>query len=688
MSENYGYAGKILKVDLTTGKIENIPSSNYLPEYFGGRGLLAKLYWDNVPADIDPFDPTNCLVFAVGPLTGSGASQSAVGLCASKAPMFQKASYYVSTCGGCWPFEMKYAGYDAFVITGSSPKPVYLWVNDGKAELRDATFLKGRTTRHTGEELRKIHGSKTQVACIGPAGENKVVLATISTDSNTGFSQSGHGAVMGSKNLKAIAVRGTGSIKVAEPAKIIEMNAIVARLTSLKEGEVRVVKDKEIVGERKHHLPYHVDMCYPTHENTGLKREQRLGTARHRRAACPGCSIGCKSKRMYTDGSLPAGAADCGVALDWIEAEELYYGEIDGRANWEFAMLNDDLGLDMFMTGSQHFKEKYSDQPHSPSYATCLDLWYQGYKEGIITNENTGLPWDKFGSREFFIEWLHNITYRRGFGDVIANGMLYAVDYVVNHEEFGPNRAHFKYMAEKHFPKAGVFTGMNRHQLMDYGLGWFGYEGYPRLVASPVESLYCATSIKRGKEPNPVMSPDPRMHMHAYGTSATCDPNYWGPDVGKAVAAHDRNSMLADSVARCDFNFWFNFWDQYADAEEYMNISLFGSHEYLKAVFGREFTKEEVDASMEKLCDLERAIWLKEGYLEGPVDTFHEHIFEENDGMGNLYIPKEKFEQALQYYYEHKNWVNGIPKRSKLEAEGLKDVADKLEKEYGIVLPE
>ena len=143
MSKGYGYAGTILKVDLTTREIEYIPSSKYLPEYFGGRGLLAKLYWDYIPADIDAFDPRNCLIFTTGPLTATGVSQTATGIMGSKAPMFRKASYYVSTCGGAWPFEMKYAGFDAFIITGESATPVYLWINDGKCEIRDAASLKG-----------------------------------------------------------------------------------------------------------------------------------------------------------------------------------------------------------------------------------------------------------------------------------------------------------------------------------------------------------------------------------------------------------------------------------------------------------------------------------------------------------------------------------------------------------------
>lgn len=680
----YGYAGRILKVDLTTGTITEIPSSDYLPKYFGGRGLLAKLYWDMIPADIEAFDPRNCLIFTTGPLTGTGASQTATGVLGSKAPMFRTPSYYVSTCAGAWPFEMKYAGYDALIVTGAAERPVYLWINDGHAEIRDAGFLKGMTTRICHEELRKRHGKMTQVACIGPAGENKVLIATISTDSNTGFSQAGHGAVMGAKNLKAIAIRGTGSIKVAQPERIIEINDVTRRAVSAKDGEVKMFRGEIQPIYREPSVSYYVDLCFAMDKDTQTKRDVNTGTVRQRRGACPGCAVGCKSKRKYLDGSLPVGVADCGAALDWIEAEKHYYGgRIDNRLNWEFTMLNDDLGLDMFQTGTQHPERPFSDVAIVPSYTSGLDMWYQAYLEGILTEENSNLPWSKFGSREFMLEWVYNITYRIGFGDVIASGILNAIDYVATHEEFGPNRERMRVMGEKYFPKAGPFTGMNRHQLTAYGLGFFGIPGQPWTQPMPLTTLYCATNPKRGKEPNVLLAATPDVLMKYYGTDKTLEPDNWGPEIIKAAAIQDLIAMKADSAARCDFNSWSN---PYSDSE-FFNYSLFAITEYVNAVFGTEYADEDIDAKMEMLVNLERAIWLKEGYLSGPVDTFFDCIFEEVNDDGTILIPKDKFETALQGYYELRCWVNGVPKRSTLESLGLKDVADALEGEFKIELP-
>jgi aldehyde:ferredoxin oxidoreductase len=685
VAAEYGYAGRILKIDLTTREILDIPSSDYLPEYFGGRALLAKLYWDFVPANIEAFDPRNCLIFTTGPLTGTGASQTATGICGSKAPMFKTPSYYVSTCAGAWPFEMKYAGYDAIVITGSSETPVYIWINDGKAEIRDAAFLRGRTTRHTHEELRKIHGAKAQVACIGPAGENKVVIAGIVTDSNTGFSQAGHGALMGAKNLKAIVIRGSGSIKVSDPERIIELNEVTRRVVSARHGEVKMVRGQMQPVLRTPETSHFVDKVYPMDANTQTKRDVKLGLVKQRRAACPGCNIGCKSKRMYVDNSLPTGIADCGVALDWMDAEKHYYGgRIDNKLNWEFAMLNDDLGLDMFATGCSHFMEPYNDVAISPSYASGLDMWYQAYAEGILTEENTGLPWSKFGSREFMIDWLYNITYRIGFGDVLANGQLYAIEHVATHEEFGPDRARMRVMGEKQFPKAGVFTGMNRHQMSQYGSGYFGAPGQPKTTPYPLTTLYCATNVKRGKEPNVLMSGNAKAAQKMYGTDKILDGSYWGEEVGMACARQDLIAMRADSAARCDFNTWPAL--TFAD-DEYLDYSIYATCEYMNAVFGTQLSDTELDAMMERYVNLERAIWLREGYLDGAVDTFFDCLFEEKNENGAALFPRAEFEQALQHYYAHRRWIDGIPKRSTLEAVGLAYVADSLENDHGVKLP-
>jgi aldehyde:ferredoxin oxidoreductase len=340
MTEQYGYAGKILRVDLTTSQITEIPSSNYLPEYLGGRGLNAKIYWDEVMPEVKALDPENRLIFSVGLLAGTGALCAGRTACASKSPrLYPTNSYFDSSAGGRWGIELKYAGYDAIIVQGKAQKPVYLWINDEHIEIRDAAKLWGLTTRQTQEALMDEHGSSLQVASIGPAGENLVEVSIISLDSGAAFSNAGLGAVMGSKNLKAIAVRGTGRINVADPAKVLAINDQRRRLRSIKAGEKRVVNGKEIVGSwPMSYITNHIQYI----PESQIRGEIPGGYVRTRKGACPGCLEMCKTKVQWADNSLPTGSAECTAFYGW-SAPEILSGQTNGKLVWEWAMLVDAL---------------------------------------------------------------------------------------------------------------------------------------------------------------------------------------------------------------------------------------------------------------------------------------------------------------------------------------------------------
>jgi len=200
-----GWVGKILRVDLTSRKISEASSYDYVPKFLGGRGLGAKICWDEVPPEVGAFDPENRIIFATGPLQGTLAPTSGrfmvLGKAAQTAPV---ESFCRSGVGGHWAPELKWAGYDALIVQGKSEKPVYLWITDQKAEILDATRLWGLDTYQTQQMIWKIHGNKTRVMVIGRAGENRSRIACILTDSGDASGQGGFGGVMGSKNLKAI----------------------------------------------------------------------------------------------------------------------------------------------------------------------------------------------------------------------------------------------------------------------------------------------------------------------------------------------------------------------------------------------------------------------------------------------------------------------------------------------------
>lgn len=216
MSVTYGYTGKFLRVNLSTGQISTDDTSKYL-DFIGGEGMAMKIMWDEVPAGTHPFAPENKIIFGTGPLCGTGVPCSGRTNITSLLPSNPYHAVSSSHMGGYFAVELKYAGWDLIVLEGKSPKPVWLRIEDGKAKLEDARWIWGKGIFDTMAMIGSQMGKEAQIAAIGQAGENQLNLAVIRTGSS--HSAGGHGGIMGAKNLKAIAVRGTGSVKVAADRK-------------------------------------------------------------------------------------------------------------------------------------------------------------------------------------------------------------------------------------------------------------------------------------------------------------------------------------------------------------------------------------------------------------------------------------------------------------------------------------
>jgi len=219
----HGWMGKILHIDLSNNKIGEIPTQPYAGKYLGGRGLASRLYREKVTPEVKAFDPGNRLTFMTGPLLATGAQGAARMSVSGKSPMAYPEGYCYGNMGGHFPAELKKAGWDGIVIDGRASKPVCLSINNDKVELRDASSLWGQGAYRVEEMLRQEYGDKIRFATTGIAGENLVRTAVI-FGSQLAAVTAGFGAVMASKNLKAIIVRGTGSPTVADPAKLKELN--------------------------------------------------------------------------------------------------------------------------------------------------------------------------------------------------------------------------------------------------------------------------------------------------------------------------------------------------------------------------------------------------------------------------------------------------------------------------------
>ena len=222
MNKHYGWAGTILRIDLTEGRIQRETLSKDLAyRYLGQRGINGKLLYDTIPPGTDAFHPNNPVIFGVGPLGGTLAPCSGRFTVTSKSPL--TGIFGDANSGGHWGPELKQAGYDHIFITGQSSRHVYLWIDDDKVELRDASHIWGKTTWETEAAIQGELGSdKIQVLSIGPGGENLVRFAAIIANQARAAARTGIGAVMGSKNLKAVAVRGSRGVGVADPTAFAE----------------------------------------------------------------------------------------------------------------------------------------------------------------------------------------------------------------------------------------------------------------------------------------------------------------------------------------------------------------------------------------------------------------------------------------------------------------------------------
>ncbi|MFW2366581.1 MAG: aldehyde ferredoxin oxidoreductase N-terminal domain-containing protein, partial [Desulforhopalus sp.] len=220
----FGWKGKLLRVDLTTGTIsDELIDQQTAKNYIGGRGL--GIYYLNKEVDptIDPLSPANIIVMATGPLTGTRTPTGARYMIMTKSPL--TGAITCSNSGGSFPTEMKLSGYDGIIFSGKSQRPVYLWVDRGRAELRSAEHLWGKTTNETTDLLQEETNAGARVSCIGPAGENGVLFAAIMNDKHRAAGRSGVGAVMGAKNLKAVVVHGDEKIELADEAGFKKLNA-------------------------------------------------------------------------------------------------------------------------------------------------------------------------------------------------------------------------------------------------------------------------------------------------------------------------------------------------------------------------------------------------------------------------------------------------------------------------------
>lgn len=650
MADLYGYTGKILVVDLSTGETSTLNTVDYT-DYLGGRGIGARIHWNMVGPNVKGIDPENVLTFMTSPTTGTPAPGGQKTCVTGVAPhMYPVETYLKSVFGGMWGPELKYAGWDGVVVKGAAESPVYLLVRDDQVEIRDAEDLWGLDTQAAEHRLFDRFDEKHRIVTIGPAGENLVSDAVILSDDSNCAGKGGFGAVMGSKKLKAIVVRGTGSVSIAHPEQLLDLSYEAQRLITRKEWET----------EPSH--AYRGSLFGPlSTEGNDIWKEGQEGTnVRTGLAGCMMCPIACGMSIKFKDGTYEGTGHIMCVECNSEPEEMVVENENWGRA--AFARLK------------EHDKMGYS------VWAMHLDVWPL-FTYGVLKPEDLEID-AEVGSKKFAKELVRKISYREGLGDELANGRAHFLNDFIGTEEtklmyqmqavaMGQSRLTYNYGANFYGPIGWLGAAVARGRDNDQTWAFANTITDPRVVA-PASEAYNKLQRDLSKE--------------LWGTEqAAIDSanrvmgDYTAP---QAYTAHNFKAWV-DSVGSCST--FITHVSMYSD-------DFLGSwalrRKLFSAVTGTELDSDEKE---NEYCDriwmLERAIGARQGQTKED-DWLFDCIFED-PSYKDFGLNREDLRRVIDQYYGIRgiDVETGLPCRSTMERLGLTDVADRLENEYGVQLP-
>ncbi|MEM1618905.1 MAG: aldehyde ferredoxin oxidoreductase family protein [Desulfurococcaceae archaeon] len=627
-----GYNGRWLRVNLTDGsvRVEEVPEDVYRL-FLGGRGFAAYVLFREVKPGTDPLGPGNKLVFATSAITGVPVPGVNRVTLAAKSP--QTGTYGDSEAGGFFAVELKYAGFDVVIFEGASEKPVYLWIKDGEAELRDASHLWGKTTKETVLEIRRELGEPlARVACIGPAGEKLVKFASVIFDCRYAAGRSGMGAVMGSKKLKAVAVKASRRTLVFhDEKKLVELTRWFNENWRKQPGAV----SRSTYGTAELVVPLNRDGILPTMNfRTGFfeKADEISGetlnkTILVKREGCFACPLMCKpvvkGKPPYeTDSDYG------GPEYETIAAFGSLLGISDLSAIAYANQLCNAFGLDTISTGA------------------IIAFAFELYEKGIITREDVGGLELGFGKVEAALELLRMIVNREGFGNLLAEGVANASRTIGKGSEKYALHVKGKEIP-MHEPRGKVGVGLA------YAISPTG--------ADHLQAPHDPTFERR------------RLDLMQLGVEKPVGRLDLGPAKVKALYYTWLWWNLEDCLGLCKFT-----------VLPHSAGVFYPSHvvEIVNAATGWQITLWELMKVSERVLNLVKAFNTREGFTSRD-DTLPERFFEplETGPRAGQRIDREEFEKALKLFYEIAGWdMDGRPTKAKLYELDLDWVADELYK--------
>ena len=624
----YGWTGKRLVVDLSTGTtgIESI-GEDLLYRFIGGRGLNSFTLYEAIKPNTDPFGPENVLLFGVGPCNGTLIPGSSRMTITSLSPSVfvgeDQPGFGDANSGGFWGAELKFAGFDQIKLIGCSEKPVYLWINDGKVALKDASHLWGKDVWETHAAIKSELGvSKAKTACIGPAGEHLSRMACIVNDQNRAAGRCGMGAVMGSKNLKALAIYGTHRVPVADKKEIRKL---------MKESRELLYQDKSSVEYSREGtlslLAHHQKsgrLATRNYQETQFEGWQEISSAAMKKGywkgskSCRACPLHCTQSFRVEQGPFKGAWGD---GPEYVTVAG--FGSKCGNSHLESIlqanMLCNRLGLDTESTSS--------------TIAWAMECW----EKGMITlkdSDNINLDW---GNYESILALLPKIAYRQGsFGDLLAEGAYQAA------KRFGSNTIRFVSHAKGQDPAI-----TDPRAAPAWGLGYaVSSRGGDHLRALPTaENCFSQEEAEKMFKSKDAFNPD-------------------SPDgKGYLIQWSEDHRAVADSLEICKFI-----------VRTVLHRPVWMVR-YLKAVTGWDISEAELMAIGERIVNVERLFNIRQG-LTRKDDTVSERFLKEPIPSGPTKGRVLNLKPMLDEYYQARGWglKSGYPTRSTLKRLGLEDV--------------
>lgn len=622
-----GVWNKLLRVDLTNKKVsvQDLPEK-VLESFIGGAGLGAWVMWEEVPAEVKAFDPDNRMIFATGPLQGNHQTGNAKWTIVTKSPAFEANA--TSCITWKWGIELKKAGFDALVVHGKSDKPVYIKIDDGEVEILDASHIWGKDSYLTEDVVKDEIGKDFEVSTIGQAGEKLAKYACIVTGKCSFAGRGGHGAVMGSKNLKAVAVRGSKKIEYAEPEKLKELNKAIGKLM------VETDNAKPFERRMRDHGTSMATQLFAESGNLPVKNWQlglydgfeKLGAPYYAEVLnakpnpCPYCTVACKNHVNVPDGP--------------------YAHNAEGPEYESFAM----MGLNLMLTDMKatsyggHLANLYGLD--TISLGAVMAWAYESFEKGVLTLDDTyglDLTW---GNADAMVKLVEKIGERaEGLGYLLGEGVEEAARQTGKGSEAWAVHCNGLEMPA-HDPRSAYVAGLTY-----------------------LTGASCGGNHEKGN-PQHIFVAHIRMPEFGIGDEVRDEERHSWENAAKYTATFQHYANIIDSAVFCKFMV-------------FCGHTMTHLLDTYNAATGINWDFVDFQRAGERIFTLQRLLQLRYGKTIADSKIFPERIMQPKPDGPMAGIVPEGILDAVDDYYKYRGWdANGVPTAEKIKEVGLSDFVE------------